>query len=79
MKIKDLPKDKDISCVRIKLPPGVLKKFVAYCGGKSKMYAVGHCMGYGFMMSPDPPGDDRRLYPLPPTVKQEDILEWETC
>lgn len=77
MKIKDLPKDMDLLSVLIKVPAKALKHFKSYAGGEATMYCVGPTMGYGFMMSPDPPAaDERRLYPLPPEVSTSDILEW---
>jgi hypothetical protein len=35
-------------------------------------------MGMGFMMSPDAPDSgNRKLYPLPPSVLQQDLLKWQ--
>lgn len=77
MKLSDLPPDTDISAIPVKVPAKALRAFRAYAGGEPVMYPAGDCMGYGFMMSPQPPGaGDRRLYPLPPTIDQTDILKW---
>lgn len=77
MKLKDLPPDTDVTTFRLKLPAKALKAFKAYAGGEPIMYPVGHCMGYGFMMSPDAPdAENRRLYPLPDSIPQQDLLKW---
>ncbi len=77
MKLKDLPPDTDVTVFKVKLPAKALKAFRAYAGGEPVMYPVGDCMGYGFMMSPDAPGGgNRRLYPLPDSVSQSDLLKW---
>ena len=79
MLVSDLPEDECIDNVRIRLPDEVLNEFKDFAGGESVMYVVGNVMGYGFMMSPDPPGDERQLYPLPMSVKPRDILSWEVA
>lgn len=76
--LTDLPGNADVSSYKLKLPAKALKAFREYAGGESAMYAVGHTMGYGFMMSPQPPGaSNRRLYPLPETIAQSELLNWE--
>ena len=76
----NLPDGVDINIQHylLKLPPKALKAFRAYAGGESAMYAVGYAGGYGFMMSPQPPGSSsRRLYPMPDSIAQTDLLDWE--
>ena len=77
MKVKDLPENDSLANTRIELPKTILQKFKEYAGGESVMYVVGDVMGYGFMMSPDPPGSKRRLYPFPPGITPERILDWD--
>ena len=79
MKVSDLPENEVIDAVRIKVPDDVLEEFKDFAGGEPEMYVVGNVMGYGFMMSPDPPGNERRLYPMPMSVKPSDILLWEVA
>ncbi len=77
MTLSDLPPTTDVTSLKVKLPARALRAFRAYGGGEAVMYPVGHCMGYGFMMSPQPPGDSKRtLYPLPPSVSGKDLLKW---
>ena len=76
--LSDLPSDTNAQDYKLKLPAKALTAFRAYAGGEPVMYPVGHCMGMGFMMSPNPPDSgDRKLYPLPPSVLQQDLLKWE--
>jgi hypothetical protein len=80
MKVKDLPEDGPLDSVRIRLPRKALKQFREYAGGEPVMYCAGGVGGYGFMMTPDPPGSkERRLYPLPPGILTSDILEWSVA
>lgn len=74
----DLPGDADVSGYKLKLPAKALKAFLAYAGGEPSMYPVGSCMGYGFMMSPEPPSSSsRRLYPMPDSIAQSELFNWE--
>lgn len=76
--LMDLPGDADVSSHKLKLPAKALKAFLAYAGGEPAMYPVGCTMGYGFMMSPEPPSSpSRRLYPLPDSIAQRELLNWE--
>jgi hypothetical protein len=76
--LNDLPGDTNVQDYKLKLPAKVLHAFRAYGGGEPEMYPVGHCMGAGFMMSPEAPDSgNRRLYPLPPSVPQQNLLKWE--
>lgn len=78
MRLSELPQNTNCQNIKLKVPKKALKAFRAYAGGEPEMYPVGHVMGYGFMMSPNPPGwKDRRLYPLPESIKQSELLEWE--
>lgn len=77
-RLKDLSGDTNVQDYRLRLPAKALKAFREYAGGEPAMYAVGHCMGYEFMMSPEPPDSlNRRLYPMPVSVSQRDLLNWE--
>lgn len=77
MKARDIPPDTDLTQILLKVPAKALRAFRAYGGGEPLMYPVGDCMGYGFMMSDEPVGaDKRRLYPLPPEVSRTDLLDW---
>jgi len=77
MKVKDLPEGAPLDSVRIRLPRKALRQFREYAGGEPVMYCAGGVGGYGFMMTPDPPGSEtRRLYPLPPEISTRDILDW---
>lgn len=78
MIVSDLPKDFDITNITVKLPKEVLLSFQDYLGGEEEMYIAGPAMGE-FMMSPDPPNQERRLYPMPIDVSPEDILSWEVA
>lgn len=80
MKVKDLPESSPLDAVRIRLPRKALKQFRDYAGGEPIMYVAGRVCGYGFMMTPDPPGSEtRRLYPLPPEISTRDILDWSVA
>ena len=77
MRLRDLPPDTNAQLFKLKLPARALKAFKAYAGGEPAMYPVGCVMGYDFMMSPEPVGaKERRLYPLPPSVRQQALLGW---
>lgn len=77
-KVSDLGDDANLTNVPIRLPEEALQKFKDYAGGEPVMYCCGGVMGYGFMMSPHPPGmEERRLYPLPIDISPSEILDWE--
>jgi len=78
MKVKELPKNTNLTTIKVKLPKKVLIEYKAYCGGEEEMYVVGDMMG-DFFMSPFPSDTkgERRLYPMPISVNPKDILEWE--
>lgn len=76
--LNDLPSDTNVQGYKLKLPAKALRAFKNYGDGEPEMYPVGHCGGFGFMMSPDAPDSgNRRLYPLPPGVPQQNLLKWE--
>ena len=76
--LNDLPGDTNAQDYKLRVPTKALAAFRAHVGGEPEMYPVGHCMGYGFMMSPDAPSaGNRKLYPLPESVSQMDLLDWE--
>ena len=78
MLVKQLPRDINLSKVKIKLPDNVLKMYKDYCGGETEMWIVGAMMG-DFFLSPIPPEPKgrRRVFPMPELVEYSDILEWE--
>lgn len=77
-RLKDLSGDTNVQDYRLRLPAKALKAFKEYAGGEPAMYPVGCTMGYGFMMSPEPPSSpSRRLYPLPDSIAQRELLNWE--
>jgi hypothetical protein len=77
MKVSELPEDADLGFVKMRLPEDALKAFKGYGGGEPEMYYCGQVMGWGHMMSPDRPGGDRKLYPIPAEVDPKSLLEWE--
>ena len=79
MKLSEIDENTVIDAVALRLPEDVLEEFKDYCGGEPVMYYCGPVMGYGSMMSPQPPGTkgERRLYPFPPSVNTSDMLDWE--
>ncbi len=80
MKVRDLPEYAPLDSVRIRLPRKAWRQFQEYAGGEPVMYCAGGVGGYGFMMTPDPPGSEsRRLYPLPPEILPIDILDWSVA
>ena len=60
MKLNELDENTVIDAVAIRIPEDVLEQFKDFAGGEPVMYYVGPVMGYGAMMSPDPPGSDER-------------------
>ena len=79
MKLSSLPEDTNVQTFKLKLPEDALAKFKAFAGGEPEMYVVGPVMGWGCMMSPEPPDHKgkRRLFPVPEDIHPKEILEWE--
>lgn len=76
-KVSDLPKDSNLTKVKVRLPDNVLKLYKEYGGGEPEMWIAGAMMG-DFFLSPNPPGPgERRLYPMPVQVEPTDIIGWE--
>lgn len=78
MKVKDLPENTSLATIKVRLPKKTLVEYKAYCGGEEQMYIVGSMMGDFFLspVSPETKGE-KKLYPMPPSVVPQDILEWE--
>ena len=75
--VKNLPKDTNLTKVKVKLPDNVLEEYKGYCGGEPEMWIVGDLMGDFFLSPTAPTPEHRRLYPMPITVQPSDILDWE--
>ncbi len=73
MKVKELPGSARLSDYKLKIPSTVtqLGNMVLEEG----YFMSFHASGGGWFMSPDPPGDRRRL--IPTYGDSGDILEWE--
>lgn len=78
MKVNELPKETNLTLVKVQLPTEALAKFQKFCGGESQMWIIGDWMGE-FFLSPQPPSSEgkRDLYPKPPDVNVADILGWD--
>lgn len=77
LKVKDFPPSTDLTTIKVRLPAKTLKAFKAFGGGEREMYPVGDVMGYGFMLSPQFPGTEKRqLFPLPPEMSPAEMLDW---
>jgi hypothetical protein len=77
MKVNELPEKSNITNVKVKLPVDALEKYKKYAGGEEEMWIVGWTMGDFFMSSDGKDKKSRRLYPMPESIKPQDILEWE--
>lgn len=77
-KVNQLPKDANLSKVKVRLPPDILKQYQEYCGGEPEMWIGGPLMGDWFL-SPHPPDTkgERKLFPMPEHIYPQQILEWE--
>lgn len=80
MKVKELPKDTNLTKIKVKLPDDVLKAYKEYAGGEPEMWIVGSMMGDWFL-SPIAPGikGKRRLYPMPISVEPFHILDLDVA
>lgn len=77
LKVNQLPKDTNLTKVKVRLPDKTLKMYQDYAGGEKDMWIGGSVMG-DFFMSTDPPDKkERRLYPMPELVEPSHILDWE--
>ncbi len=78
MLVKELPKDTNLTKVKVKLPPNVLELYQKYAGGDEEMWIAGGMMG-DFFLTPQSPEikGQKRLYPMPEPINPNDILEWE--